>query len=100
MGVYAGGSDLAPLRASPMKPNLRTSSSDALGLFLPTPRRKDVDQIQDELEVEKLRGKATTFEVDDDLPGQGQFYCTPCARHFTDAETRRLHVRSKPHKRR
>lgn len=30
----------------------------------------------------------------------GQYYCTPCARHFIDATTRDLHVRTKVHKRR
>lgn len=59
-----------------------------------------MDQIQDELAVEKEKGEATAFEIDDDLPGQGQFYCTPCARHFTDAETKRVHIKSKLHKRR
>lgn len=63
-------------------------------------RRKDVDQIQDELTVEEEKGEETVFEIDDDLPGQGQFYCTPCARHFTDAATKRIHVKSKLHKRR
>ncbi|CAM9488527.1 unnamed protein product [Sphacelaria rigidula] len=63
-------------------------------------RRKDVDQIQDELAAEEEKGEETVFEIDDDLPGQGQFYCTPCARHFTDAETKRVHIKSKLHKRR
>ncbi|CAM9763430.1 unnamed protein product, partial [Hapterophycus canaliculatus] len=63
-------------------------------------RRKDVDQIQDELVKEEEQGEETVFDVDDDLPGQGQFYCTPCARHFTDAQTKVTHIRSKLHKRR
>ncbi|CAN0163705.1 unnamed protein product [Ectocarpus sp. 4 AP-2014] len=63
-------------------------------------RRKDVDQIQDELVVEEEKGEEMVFEVDDDLPGQGQFYCTPCARHFTDQQTKSTHIRSKLHKRR
>ncbi|CAM9160146.1 unnamed protein product [Laminaria digitata] len=63
-------------------------------------RRKDVDQIQDELVVEEEKGEETVFDVDDDLPGQGQFYCTPCARHFTDGKTKETHLRSKLHKRR
>ena len=64
------------------------------------PRRKDVDQIQDELVVEEEKGEETTFDVDDDLPGQGQFYCTPCARHFTDGPTKAKHLKAKLHKRR
>lgn len=59
-----------------------------------------MDQIQDELAAEEEKGEETVFEIDDDLPGQGQFYCTPCARHFTDAETKRVHIKSKLHKRR
>ncbi|CAM9410860.1 unnamed protein product [Choristocarpus tenellus] len=63
-------------------------------------RRKDVDQIQDELKVEEEQGKKMEFELDDDLPGQGQFYCTPCARHFSEQEPLDRHVKSKVHKRR
>lgn len=40
---------------------------------------------------EKEKGVKTSFEVDDDLPGLGQFYCTECARHFTDDATLVLH---------
>lgn len=63
-------------------------------------RRKDIDQIQDELMEEEEKGEETVFDVDDDLPGQGQFYCTPCARHFTDQQTKTVHIKSKLHKRR
>lgn len=65
-----------------------------------TCRRKDVDQIQDELMKEEEEGEQMKFELDDDLPGQGQFYCTPCARHFTDQQTKATHIKSKLHKRR
>lgn len=30
----------------------------------------------------------------------GQFYCTPCGRHFIDAKTRDVHLKTKVHKRR
>jgi hypothetical protein len=30
----------------------------------------------------------------------GQFYCTPCGRHFIDATTRDVHMKTKVHKRR
>lgn len=63
-------------------------------------RRKDIDQIQDELMEEEAKGEETVIDVDDDLPGQGQFYCTPCARHFTDQTTKSVHIKSKLHKRR
>ncbi|CAM9734533.1 unnamed protein product [Chrysoparadoxa australica] len=61
-------------------------------------RRMDVDQIQDMLEKEREHQAKTKFEYDDDLPGAGQHYCTPCARHFTDAGVLALHVKSKVHK--
>ncbi|RLN92163.1 hypothetical protein BBJ28_00016504 [Nothophytophthora sp. Chile5] len=63
-------------------------------------RSRDVDQIQDDLRVEKLKGKPLAFEEDEDLPGLGQFYCTPCGRHFIDAITRDVHIKTKVHKRR
>lgn len=50
--------------------------------------------------MEEKKKEETKFEIDDDLPGQGQFYCTPCARHFIDEQTRAVHVKSKLHKRR
>lgn len=63
-------------------------------------RARDIDQIQDDLFVEKMAGKAMTFEEDEDLPGLGQYYCTPCGRHFIDAKTRNVHLKTKVHKRR
>ena len=63
-------------------------------------RARDLDQIQDDLEVEKETGKNIYFEVDDDLPGSGQFYCVYCARHFADLSTLTRHKDTKAHKRR
>ncbi|OWZ18005.1 hypothetical protein PHMEG_0007977 [Phytophthora megakarya] len=63
-------------------------------------RARDIDQIQDDLRVEKVTGKNMAFEEDEDLPGLGQFYCTPCGRHFIDAKTRDVHLKTKVHKRR
>ncbi|EEY69058.1 uncharacterized protein PITG_05234 [Phytophthora infestans T30-4] len=63
-------------------------------------RSRDIDQIQDDLRAEKVTGKSTAFEEDEDLPGLGQFYCTPCGRHFIDAKTRDVHLKTKVHKRR
>lgn len=42
----------------------------------------------------------THAPVDVDLPGLGQFYCTPCARHFVSGPVRDTHVAGKPHRRR
>ncbi|DAZ98005.1 TPA: hypothetical protein N0F65_005163 [Lagenidium giganteum] len=63
-------------------------------------RARDIDQIQDDLKVEVATGKKMEFEKDEDLPGLGQYYCTPCARHFIDAKTRDVHLATKVHKRR
>ena len=58
-------------------------------------RTRDVDQIQDDLALPE----PVVFEIDEELPGQGQFYCVPCARHFQDAATLALHTANKVHKR-
>ncbi len=63
-------------------------------------RRRDIDQIQDDVKREDDTGAKTTFDVDEDLPGLGQFYCTPCARHFICRETLETHEKTKVHKRR
>ena len=63
-------------------------------------RRRDIDQVQDDLALEVETGAKKAFEVDDDLPGLGQFYCTQCARHFSDEFTLAEHEKSKLHKRR
>ncbi|KAG5180805.1 hypothetical protein JKP88DRAFT_222796 [Tribonema minus] len=68
---------------------------------LDTKRRPmDIDQVQDILEKVAETGKPLKFAYDDDLPGGGQFYCAPCARHFTDQGTLDTHTKSKLHKRR
>ena len=63
-------------------------------------RRRDIDQIQDDLEKEVETGNKFSVEIDDDLPGRGQFYCVFCARHFADQSTLTTHEASKDHKRR
>jgi len=63
-------------------------------------RARDVDQVQDDLKKEMDSGTKMHFDIDDDLPGLGQFYCTPCARHFADQTTLDTHKRTKVHKRR
>lgn len=39
-------------------------------------------------------------KVDPDLPGDGQFYCIPCARYFIDQSTFTEHKKTKNHKKR
>lgn len=59
-------------------------------------RTRDIDQIQDDIAKEA----PPAFDADDDLPGQGQFYCVHCARHFQDQATLDIHETTKVHKRR
>ena len=54
-----------------------------------------IDQIFDDVQ----EGRKETMPVDLDLPGQGQFYCVACARHFKDEENLGKHRRTKQHKR-
>lgn len=37
---------------------------------------------------------------DEDLPGEGQYYCISCAKYFVSQEARKAHLKSKVHKRR
>ena len=63
-------------------------------------RKRDIDQVQDDLKKQAEIGRKLEFEADEDLPGMGQFYCTPCGRHFVNQETLEAHEKSKIHKRR
>jgi hypothetical protein len=55
-----------------------------------------------------IRSPSAAFQVSSSLTPPldccpcrcGQFYCTPCSRHFADDATLELHKTSKPHKRR
>ncbi|KAJ1399191.1 hypothetical protein B484DRAFT_406396 [Ochromonadaceae sp. CCMP2298] len=79
----------------------RTSKNKQFKKGHDTKRRpKDVDQIQDELKKEEEREEKMTFVPDEDLPGLGQHYCTPCGRHFADEVTLLKHEKCKLHKRR
>ena len=37
--------------------------------------------------------------LDEDTPGGGAFYCTPCSRYFVSDKALAEHSRTKPHKR-
>lgn len=64
-------------------------------------RLKDIDQIQDDLIKEVGKGEDNVKQpFDDDLPGMGQYFCTPCDRHFIDQDSLSRHQASKIHKRR
>jgi len=60
---------------------------------------KDLDQIQED-HLPKNADKLLNQPIDEDLPGQGQFYCLQCARYFQGSDALEKHYRSKPHKRR
>eukprot|EP00826_Nyctotherus_ovalis_P034276 TRINITY_DN2830_c0_g1_i7.p2 TRINITY_DN2830_c0_g1~~TRINITY_DN2830_c0_g1_i7.p2 ORF type:complete len:132 (+),score=27.47 TRINITY_DN2830_c0_g1_i7:77-472(+) len=60
-------------------------------------RIKDIDQIiEDMKEPEKFANQ----EKDDELPGQGQYYCLHCARYFISMKAIKTHLASKQHKKR
>jgi hypothetical protein len=59
-------------------------------------RRKDLDQIQDEIQLNHV-GRLPQ-PLDADLPGMGQFRCLECSRFFISSETLIEHQRSKFHK--
>ena len=63
-------------------------------------RERDIDQVQDDIKKVETTGQNMAFELDEDLPGMGQFYCLQCARHFVDEQTLREHEQTKVHKRR
>ena len=63
-------------------------------------RRRDIDQVQDDLSLEAEKNMKLVIEFDEDLPGGGKFYCTPCARHFASEIHLKDHETTKDHKRR
>jgi bud site selection protein 20 len=79
----------------------RTSKNKQFKKGVDTKRRpRDVDQIQDDIKKEHELQQKMGFEIDEDLPGLGQYYCTECGRHFSDQSTLESHQQSKLHKRR
>uniref|UniRef100_A0A182ZZI8 C2H2-type domain-containing protein n=1 Tax=Echinostoma caproni TaxID=27848 RepID=A0A182ZZI8_9TREM len=46
------------------------------------------------------RRLAEATEIDEDLPGLGQYFCVSCAKYFINQHTLDTHRNSKPHKRR
>ena len=60
-------------------------------------RKRDYDQIADDTKPEKAE-KLLNQEPDIELPGEAQFYCVPCARHFIDDKSLSCHQKSKNHK--
>ena len=60
---------------------------------------KDIDQIVEDLQPEKLL-QIQNQEIDENLPGLGQFYCVFCARYFVNQKTLDKHYKTKEHKKR
>lgn len=56
------------------------------------------DQIFEDLKPENTE-KLVNQPVDEDLPGLGQFYCVPCAKHFCNQRGIEDHRTTKNHKR-
>lgn len=59
-----------------------------------------VELIYEDVNIPEKRAKLENQEVDVDLPGEGQFYCIPCARHFIDQPNLDSHKKTKIHRRR
>lgn len=60
---------------------------------------KDIDQIHVDLKPENAP-KLVVQPLDEDLPGQGQFYCLECAKYFINDPALKAHKKDKPHKQR
>ncbi|MCQ2817654.1 MAG: hypothetical protein MJ252_10350 [archaeon] len=62
-------------------------------------KTKDLDQIVDDLKPDNLI-KFQNLEVDEDLPGLGQFYCVFCSKYFLNQKVLDDHNKTKEHKKR
>lgn len=66
-------------------------------------RPTDLDQIQDNLQIEEEKeknGVGGQYEVNEDLPGNGQFPCIACGRYFIDQAALDAHLVTRVHIRR
>ena len=61
--------------------------------------KRDIDQIINDLEPQNLV-KFNNLEIDEDLPGLGQFYCVFCSKYFVSKQVLENHYRTKEHKKR
>merc|ERR1712168_371691 len=62
-------------------------------------RKADIDEIHHHMEPDRVNDYLHQ-KVDPDLPGDGQFYCVPCARHFINQTVFTEHKKTKNHKKR
>jgi len=63
-------------------------------------RKRDVDQIFDDVERIAREGEPPKPAFDEDLPGGGQFYCVETGQHFTDQNALDAHRKSRAYRRR
>ncbi|KAG0262881.1 hypothetical protein BG011_009589 [Mortierella polycephala] len=60
---------------------------------------RDIDQIHDDIQPQNA-SKFDKPELDPELPGMGQFYCVPCAKHYINKLSLDEHQKGKIHKKR
>ena len=60
---------------------------------------RDIDQIVNDLQPQNIV-KFNNLEIDEDLPGLGQFYCVFCAKYFINQIVLDNHYKTKEHKKR
>ncbi|GJJ73854.1 bud site selection protein 20 [Entomortierella parvispora] len=60
---------------------------------------RDLDQIHGDIQPENA-AKFEKPELDPELPGLGQFYCIPCAKHHINKVSLEEHQKGKIHKKR
>lgn len=63
-------------------------------------RKKDIDQIQDEIKKVETTKIIEKMPFDEDLPGCGQFYCRETGRHFQSQHALDSHKKTKFYKKR
>ena len=70
-------------------------------------RARHLDQVWEDVRkptgvVTNTHGPIGTMlgELDEDVPGRGKVYCTPCSRYCVNETAQADHERTKPHKRR
>merc|ERR1711977_650447 len=62
-------------------------------------RTKDIDEVHHQMEPDRINAFLHQT-IDPDLPGEGQFYCIPCARYFINQTCLTEHKKTKNHKKR
>jgi len=63
-------------------------------------RTRDLDQVKADLKSPKHLSQHKSSKASEDLPALGAFYCTECAKYFSDSHNLNEHRRGKQHKRR